>query len=257
MRFSFLVVGGLALSSCMAEQAQSEDVEVTSEAALRDIANGLNGQMLLAPCLNDTQFAVCQTHVGACPPANPTDPALSGVLLTDKTITLGGLQNQSYTIHLHIQGEVESKQYGGGVDQNSTLFSPHADGFITGGVPTPASAYDVKMIRVTNPGSSTHTDYFLNSLQGPGVSNHTTYGMDYTAAIHAKGGATIRLVSSDPNCSQIKNCGPTVNDGNSCLMPIVLSNIDPIARAHNPTFNFNTAYNGQWIAIVVTDVTTP
>jgi hypothetical protein len=215
--------------------------------------------MLLAPCIVDIIQAGC-TNIPpgtACPPPNGSDRALSGVLLTDRTFTLGGTPGTPYTITLHVQGEVESKQYVGSLDQENMSLSPMADGFATGGTPTPADAYGVYMIRVTNPGSATHTDYFLNSLQPPGASNHTTYGIDYSASISAQGGATIRLVASDSNCSMIKNCGPTVNDGSVCLAPIVITNVDPVAVSLNPSFNFNTPYNGQWIALVVTNVTSP
>jgi hypothetical protein len=221
-----------------------------------DVAMALNGFMLLGPCLTDTQAAVCSTYARACPAANATDPSLSGVLTTDKTITLGGTQGTSYTITLHVQGEVESKQYGG-QDQNSTAQSPKADGFCVGGTPVNGDAYNVYMIRVTNPGATTKTDYFLNSLQPPGVSNHTTYGIDYTAQIKAQGGATIRLVAADKNCSMIKNCGPTANDGNTCAAPIVLPNIEADAKTLNPTFDFTKAYNGQWIVMTVKTVTSP
>jgi hypothetical protein len=127
------------------------------------------------------------------------------------------------------------------------------DGFCVGGTPTGADAYNVYMVRVSNP----KQDYFLNSLQTPGVSNHTTYGMDYMAKIKANGGATVRLVAADSNCSMIKNCGPMVNDGSVCAQPIVLGSMDPQAVALNPGFNFTTAYNGQWIVMVVTEVTSP
>jgi hypothetical protein len=221
-----------------------------------DVAKVLNGVMLLGPCLTDTQAAVCSTKSGACPPANTTDRALSGVLTTDKTVTLGGTMGTDYTITLHIQGEVESKGYGG-MDQNSTAASPKADGFCVGGTPTTADAYNVYMIRVTDPGATTKTDYFLNSLQPPGAPNHTTYGIDYTASIKAQGGATIRLVAADSNCSMIKNCGPTQNDGNTCAAPIVMTGIEPEAVSLNPTFNFTSIYNGQWLVMTVKGVTSP
>jgi len=113
----------------------------------------------------------------------------------------------------------------------------------------------VYMIRVTNPGAA-KTDYFLNSLQPPGVPNHTTYGIDYTAKIQAQGGATIRLVAADSNCSMIKNCGPQVS-GTTCLAPITMTGIEPEAITLNPTFNFNTPYNGQWVVMTVKGVTSP
>jgi hypothetical protein len=135
--------------------------------------------------------------------------------------------------------------------------SPMLDGFATGGMPTPTDAYNVYMLRVTNPGSTTSTDYFLNSLQPPGVSNHTTYGVDYVASINAKGGATVRLVVSDANCAMIKNCGPTVNDGSVCAAPIVIAHVDAAAKAANPTFDFTAPYNGQWLSIAVKGVSSP
>jgi hypothetical protein len=228
----------------------------TGGSGLNAVAAALNGQMWIAPCKADTQAAVCATITGSCPTS--TDPILKGVLMTDKTLTLGGTVGTPYTITLRVQGEVESKTYTGTTDQNTTALSPRADGFATGGTPTQADAYSVYLLRVTNPGAMTHTDYFLNSLNPPGVSNHTTYGVDYVARISAQGGATIRLVVADANCSQIKNCGPTANDGSVCAAPIILGSvIDPQARAANPSFNFDQAYNGQWLVTVVTDVTSP
>src|SRR4029078_7127444 len=137
------------------------------------------------PCLRDTQAAVCATVNGGCPGANASDPALSGVLTTNKTITLGGDPNTSYTIVLHIQGEVESKNYNGGTDLNATGSSPTLNGWrdparTTDPTPSNATAYDVDMRRVVNPGSPAHQAYMLNSMDGPGPENHTTSGMDYT-----------------------------------------------------------------------------
>jgi hypothetical protein len=77
------------------------------------------------------------------------------------------------------------------------------------------------------------------------------------ATIQVQGGATLRLVAADSNCSMIKNCGPTINDGNTCAAPIILQNIEPMASTLNPQFSFTTAYNGQWIVLTVKDVTSP
>jgi hypothetical protein len=120
-----------------------------------------------------------------------------------------------------------------------------------GGTPSNGDAYNVYLLRVNNP----KKDYFLNSIQPPGVSNHTTYGIDYTAKIQANGGSMLRLVAADKNCSMIRNCGPQENSGNVCSAPIVLQNVDPVAVSKNPTFNFTQAYDGQWVVMVVTDVT--
>jgi hypothetical protein len=225
--------------------------------------------MFLGPCQRDTQAAVCATIAQGqgCPGAVAGDAALSGTHTTDKMITLGGNPGQSYSITLHVQGEVEAKRY-----NSTTLDQSGANhGWSVGGTPVTTDAYNVYMIRVTNPGATTHTDYFLNMLVPPGASNHTTYAIDYTTGIipatstapamdlrlKAQGGATLRLVAADSNCSMIKNCGPTQNDGNTCAAPIVLSNIEPSAIAANPTFNFTTQYNGQWIVVTVKDVTSP
>lgn len=220
---------------------------------LKEVASQLNGFMLLGPCVNKTAESVCQTNKNgtACPPANNGDPALSGYLSTDKTITIGGDPAKLYTITLHVQGEVESKRYNGGKDQSTVGGSPKADGFCEGGTPTGGDAYNVYMARVSSP----KKDYFFNSIQPPGVSNHTTYGIDYVAKITANGGATIRMVAADSNCSMIRNCGPQENSGNVCSAPITLQNIDPVASQKNPTFDFSKPYDGQWVVIVVTDVT--
>ncbi len=99
------------------------------------VAQVLDGKMWLGPCLRDTQAAVCATVNGNCPGANTAGSGLAGVLTTDRTVTLGGTPGTQYTVTLHIQGEVESKQYGG-MDANSTLTSPMANGFCIGGTPT-------------------------------------------------------------------------------------------------------------------------
>jgi hypothetical protein len=218
---------------------------------LKAVAASIDGAMLTGKCLTDTAQSVCQTSNNGCPPFNNQDPALSGVITTDKTLTLGGDPAKTYTITLHVQGEVEAKQYNGGQDQSSQGQSPKMDGFCVGGTPTNDNAYNVYMLRVSAP----KQDYFLNSVDPPGVSNHTTYGIDYTAKIKANGGATVRLVAADSNCSMIKNCGPMQNSGNVCAAPIVLANVDPAAVAKNPSFDFSKAYNGQWLVMVVTDVT--
>jgi hypothetical protein len=219
--------------------------------SLKDVAAPLDGAMLVGKCLTDSAASVCQTSSDGCPPANPGDPALSGAITTDKKLTLAGDPNKEYSITLHVQGEVESKRYNGGQDQNGVAQSPKADGFCVGGTPTGGDAYNVYMVRVSSP----EQDYFLNSLQTPGVSNHTTYGIDYVAKITAKGGAEIRLVAADSNCSMIKNCGPMENNGNTCAAPIVLANVEPSAIAKNTSFDFSKAFNGQWIVLTVTDVT--
>ncbi len=108
----------------------------TGGSDLGAVAQVLDGKMWTGLRLRDTQAAVCATVNGNCPGANTAGSGLAGVLTTDKTYTLGGTPGTSYTITLHIQGEVESKQYGG-MDANSTLTSPMANGFCIGGIAEP------------------------------------------------------------------------------------------------------------------------
>ena len=234
--------GGSAVSAGGSAGANSD--------LLTTVGGPLTGQMLLGPCLGGDDPLVCQTLLAQCP-GDKSDFALSGVLTTDKEITLGGDPATVYTITLHVQGEVEAKGYENAAgDQDKSKASPMADGFQTGGTPTKGDAYNVYMLRVTSP----KQDYFFNSLIPPGKSDHTTYGIDYTGKIQANGGTKIRLVAADRNCSMIKNCGPN-NNGGQCNAPITIANIDPKAKEKNPSFKFNEPYNGQWVVMVVTAVT--
>jgi hypothetical protein len=217
------------------------------------VAGPLNGTMLLGPCLSDNNLTVCSTSNNGCPAKKPDDPATGGKLTTDRMLTLGGDASKTYTITLHVQGEVEAKGYDNGMDQDAANQKQHPtmDGFYIGGRPQTGDDYNVYMVRVSEPSK----DYFLNSIKPPGITDHTTYLMDYTAKIQAKGGATIRLVAADTNCAMIKNCGPVPNGTAQCATELVKQNVDPVAVAKNPTFNFTQPYNGQWIVMVVTDVT--
>jgi hypothetical protein len=217
------------------------------------VAGPLNGAMLLGPCLSDNNLTVCSTSNNGCPAKKPDDPATGGKLTTDKMLTLGGDPSKTYTITLHVQGEVEAKGYDNGMDQDAASQKQHPmmDGFYVGGRPQTGDDYNVYMVRVSEPAK----DYFLNSIKPPGITDHTTYLMDYTAKIQAKGGATLRLVAADTNCAMIKNCGPVPNGTAQCATELVKQNVDPVAIAKNPTFNFAQAFNGQWIVMVVTDVT--
>jgi hypothetical protein len=223
--------------------------------SLLQVASALHGKMLLAPCLVDSFATLCQTSNGACPVTND-DPVISGAYIFDTKdeVKLGGQAGQNYTITIHVQGVVEAKFYANSNDADSTLDSPLANGWSQGGTPN-ADNWNVYAIRVTNPGSTTSMDYFLNSLVPPGVSDMTVYGIDYIASFQAQGGATIRLVVVDAECAMIKNCG-SVQNGMSCSAPIVV-HPEPEVVAANPAFDFDAAYDGQWVSIAVKKVTSP
>jgi hypothetical protein len=189
----------------------------------------------------------------SCPNANASDVALRGALMTDTTINFG-IPGNSYRLTLRIHGVVEANDYSGGTKRSSDGASPRLNGWRMGGVPRPDSKQSVFMMRVTDPGSKTPTDYFLNSLVPPGETDRqTTYGVDYFVQLEIQGGATVRLIASDPDCSISNNCGPTPNDGNSCGGPIVPGNshLATKAKEKNPDFDFNAPYNGQWLAVSV------
>src|SRR5262249_19793568 len=125
----------------------------------------LDGQMFLGPCGRDTEAAVCATGpAGGCPDTTNADIALRRVKTTDRTVTLGGPPGTMYTIVLHVQGEVESKNYTGGTDMSPSGSSPNMNGWRVGGTPATNNAYNVYMLRVTPPGSTTATNYYLNSM---------------------------------------------------------------------------------------------
>jgi hypothetical protein len=246
-----LVAGG----ACGATRQESLE---GAKSALVGVADPLNGKMLLAPCDHLTAQSVCATRPRGttCPSVNPNDPALSGALLTDQTFVLGGIGGNPYDLGIHIQGEVESKRFTNGVDNDNGMQSgPGLDGLYRGGKPTTQDGYSSFLLRITGYEGGLTTDYYLNSLQPPGVSNHTTYGVDYSFVISVEGQSIVRLVAADFNCSEIANCGPHQNYGSICAAPVVVQNIEPSAQALNPGFNFTTPYNGQWLVITATDVT--
>ena len=225
---------------------------------LMTVAMPINGALITAPCVRTVSASVCDTvpQGGTCPDTANADLPLRGIKTFDKTYTLGGARGTRYSITIHVQGEVEAKQYSGGTDQERVKVSPAADGWYA---PTTGDTarvitgtYNVYTLRVTPPGG-TKVDYFLNAIQPPGVQNHTTYGMDYVATFPAEGTSTVRLISSDSNCQMIANCGPTQNDGSQCPGPIIMMP-DMSVRTANPTVDFTRAFPGQWIGITVMGV---
>jgi hypothetical protein len=248
----FLLLSLFAGGAC--QPGQEGPVGVATSAFVSDVADPLDGLMMVSKCGTQVQASVCLTTPpsGTCPPKNDADPALSGALI-DRTFLLKGFGGAPYKITLHIQGEVESKGFIGGSDPDSGGVSPHLNGFRTGGAPT-TDSYSSFMLRITGYEFGATTDYFLNSLQGPGASQHTTYGIDYKTDIVVNGMSVVRMVLADPNCMQIRNCGPVANDGNTCFQPLLIRDIEPSAIAHNPGFDFNSPFDGQWLVMTVTDV---
>lgn len=205
----------------------------------------LNGSLFLAPCEIGQDTRVCYVSTKLCPQND--DPALAGLLMTDRTLELGGNPAFTYELTLHIQGLTEAKSYKSGMDQSSTGTQAPADGLYTDGKPDPSNARDVFMIRV---GAPAH-DYFLNSIATESDTRlrYSVFPVDYTAKIRVQGGTTVRLVAADSNCGISRNCadsGPEYE-----CRPLSAANLEPKLAQQ---IGKQQPYDGQFLGIVVTDI---
>lgn len=206
----------------------------------------LDGFMFLPQCVVGFGARDCSIKSGACP-AQGDDLALSGVLLTDRTLQLGGNPELTYEVVLHIQGIAESRTYRSGVDQLSSGDQVPADGFYTDGDPSPGNARSVFMIRVGEPAH----DYFLNSLATATDDRlrSSVFPVDYMAKIRIQGGTTVRLVHADSNCVMALNCDDSEQNG--CIRAS-LPNLDPKLAQ---TLGQEQPYDGQFLGLRVVDIT--
>jgi len=46
-------------------------------------------------------------------------------------------------------------------------------------------------------------------------------------------------------------------DRNTCIAPITLPNVEASSVAANPSFNFATPFNGQWLVMTLKNVSSP
>jgi hypothetical protein len=156
------------------------------------IATMLDGYRWELPCENPDPAAY--KPKGVC----PWDPALlakgsaddTWKLKIEDTKTLGGRPDTVYAVTLRFRGVSEPKNYEGG-----TAASDH---FYVGGTEV-RSDYNIYSIRVSDPPQT----YYLTRHERK--TGHFTFAFDYTAAIEARGGATLTLGLYDHNTKAIAN----------------------------------------------------
>ena len=215
---------------------------------LRELAAELHGFTTLVPCSMPYAARDCRTaSQQACADLANADPVLNGARPTDETLRFGGEPGTIYNVRVRVQGQVEGKQYAGGTDQSSAAGLP-ADGFYVGGAPDNSiePPFNTYAMRVSSPSK----DYFFNSIA---TGNDTrirssTFDIDYEAVIRVEGGATLRMIASDPNCLSTKNCAdPVAADCN----PHSFGGLSPeIADAIG-----SQPYDAQFVGFVVQSVT--
>jgi hypothetical protein len=193
---------------------------------------------------------VCQNPAGACP--GGSEYLVQGTKNTDKTFTVSGPSTETCMVSLHVQGVVEPKHYNHcttrfGTAQEGWANGPAAGGATSGCYPSTQGNYNVYMIQV---GSSTAGQrYYLNAINK--TEAHFSYKIDYTTPpFPVKGGDMLWLLAADSNCSAIKNCDTTSQDGTTAnsgkCNPITVSNLSP-----SPGAAISQPYNGQFILLHV------
>jgi hypothetical protein len=98
------------------------------------------------------------------------------------------------------------------------------------------------MLGVSSPANA----YFLNAIDC--LEGHAVYPLDYTVTLPIDGGATIRFLQSDPNCSMVKNCDAESVEGSSgagVCNPVVVPDLTGLARP----------FDGQFIVLDVVSAT--
>jgi len=164
-------------------------------------------------------------------PAGKTSCPAGGNYNLDKTVTFGGTRGTFYNVAVRIRGVVEPKPYRGGMSDGMH--------FYVGGQPVTTGedgVYNTYSITVSSPAQS----YYLNYDEGKGV-GHYVFTIDHMKTIRIEGGATVKFLGLDTNCSTIRNC---VKTGPNC-MPYIVPGVPPAPKA----------FDGQYIQLDVVSVT--
>ena len=82
---------------------------------------------------------------------------------------------------------------------------------------------------------------------------NNAFVIDYTGSIKVVGGSTVTMIAQDTNCTTIRNCTDPP-DNNQCMSTGV-PNLDPVIT--QKIGGNGSAYNGQFIGMTVTSVTSP
>ncbi len=222
------------------------NADCTLPADLASYAAELHGETIIMPCGTFTSTEVCTpVNIGR---SFQGDPGLQGQISHYKEITFGGDPGTMYEVTVHVRGLVESKQYNGGMDRDSSGTQIPADGLYIGGTPDNSSnGYNVYRLRTESPAQN----YFLNSVGVPGNNRmcHCVFDTDYDFTFDVEGGSKIIVSSADPNNSAIANCGIAAD--NVCAgTEVSLTDLDPeIADDIGAQ-----PYNGQFLGFIVKDV---
>ncbi len=226
----------------------------------------------LLPCGADQSYSllVCQN-----PPSNGTPPKsgncqlpsatvpylTAGTINLDKTIQVRGTPGKTYTVTARIQGVVEPKHYQNGVNTTAATCAATPAvatncGWYVGGAPQTSGNYNVYMMWVSAPAPTPTTGlagqyFFLNNINK--TEAHNSYPIDYTVTFQVNGGAMVRFMADDSNCSAIKNCATssadTVPGGGGHCDPITLPNV-----VSTPAGAVTQPYNGQFIILSVVSI---
>jgi hypothetical protein len=231
----------------------------SSDAA--QVAASLNFQKWLLPCGVDQGYSllVCQNNppTGNCQLPSATVPYLTaGTKNRDETITVGGTPGKIYTVTARIQGVVEPKHFQNGV-VGTCAGAPAVNtncGWYVGGAPQTGGNYNVYMLWVSAPAPTPTAGlagqyFFLNNVNK--TEAHFSYPIDYTVTFQVAGGAMVRFLADDSNCSAIKNCDTTSIDtvpgGGGRCNPITIPNMAAGAGVTQP-------YPGQFTVLTVSAV---
>jgi len=207
---------------------------------LKKVAAVLDGQKYLVPCGANQPYSdlVCVNQPQpTCP---QTDPWITrGAIGRDETVTLGGDPGAVYQVTLRVRGVVEPKHFNGGAPGSPANGTNY--GWYVGGTPNAVGDYGTFALGVSSPQQT----YYLNAIDH--LEQHAAYEIDYTVKVPMAGGAKIRFLQSDPNCSMVRNCDSTSIEGaggaGQCH-PIVIPGLHGVSQP----------YNGQFVVLDVVKV---
>jgi hypothetical protein len=203
------------------DRAAAGDAGATGPAAVID------GTRWEVPCGTLTSNSETCTNY----PAGKTSCPAGGNYNLDRTVTFGGARGTFYDVAVRIRGVVEPKPYRGGMSDGMH--------FYVGGQPVTTGedgVYNTYSITVSSPAQS----YYLNYDEGKGV-GHYVFTIDHMKTIRIEGGATVKFLGLDTNCSTIRNC---VKTGPNCT-PYIVPDVPPAPKA----------FDGQYIQLDVVSVT--
>jgi hypothetical protein len=229
----------------------------------------LDNMQWILPCGKNQGYSdlVCINQPAAN--CNTTNPYLTrGTINEDVTLTVGGDPATTYMVTARFRGIVETKAYQGGTKQMPTVSS---DGWYVGGTPQQNDNYNVYMLGVSMPNQV----YYVNALgnQTPAITpaaGHFSYIIDFVATFPINGGAKVRFLGDDSNCSAIRPCNAATSKegagGAGVCSMLTLPNFTPVINPLAVTVPPSTMgaaaittqpYNGQFVVMELQSVSPP